>query len=160
MKTQNPLVVLKFWSQAKPKTARKKQQDSKNCMCLWIELFSLLKHIVRELVTSFWWTIQYEMGHLWFNTWKVYTYSKNCKLIQTIFAFYKDRSNLHKRAIWVKPYCPAIRIYQKHFKEPEKAFYGSLSRILEATILFQCYCFPIWIYRKCLQIQRKSNRFL
>ena len=80
-------------------------------------------------------------GTLWFNTWKacaliasmVYKFVRhveNFNLIQIIFAFYKDGSNLPKRTIWVKPYCPAIQIYQKHFKESEKSF---LRNLIEET---------------------------
>ena len=39
---------------------------------------------------------------------------------------YKDGSNLPKRTIWVKPYCPVIKIYKKHFKEKEKSFSWNL----------------------------------
>ena len=48
------------------------------------------------------------------------------------YSFYKDRSNLPKRTIWAKPYCPVIKIYKKHFKEKKKAFHGTLLRILES----------------------------
>ena len=44
-------------------------------------------------------------------------------------------------------------------RSQKKAFYGTLSRILERTILFRSYCIPILIYWKCLQIQSKSNHF-
>ena len=37
------------------------------------------------------------------------------------YFFYKDGSNLPKRTIWVKPYCPVIKIYKKRFKEKEKS---------------------------------------
>ena len=40
--------------------------------------------------------------------------------------FYKDGSDLPKRTIWVKPYCPVIKIYKKHFKEKEKSFSWNL----------------------------------
>ena len=55
---------------------------------------------------------------------------ENCNLIHTIFAFYKDGSNLPKRTIWVKLYCLAIQIYQKYFKESEKSF---LQNLIEDT---------------------------
>ena len=42
------------------------------------------------------------------------------------YFFYKDGSNLPKRTIWVKPYCPVIKIYKKHFKEKEKSFSRNL----------------------------------
>ena len=34
--------------------------------------------------------------------------------------FDKDELNLPKRTIWVKPYCPMIKIYKKYFKEKKK----------------------------------------
>ena len=33
----------------------------------------------------------------------------------------------YKRTIWVKPYCPVIKIYKKHFKEKEKSFSQNLT---------------------------------
>ena len=48
----------------------------------------------------------------------------------------QDGSNLPKRTIWVKPYCPTIQIYQKHFKESQKDFYGTLSGVTESV----CKC--------------------
>ena len=63
------------------------------------------------------------------------------------YFFDKDGSNLRKRTIWVKLYCPVIKIYKKHFKEKEKkAFHGNLLRILEITRWFKWYCILVWVY--------------
>ena len=92
-------------------------------------------------------------GTLWFNTWKVcaliagmvYEFARhveNYNLIQIIFAFYKDGSNLPERTIWVKPY----KFIKNISKSQKKTFDRTLSRELERTILFQSYCSLIRIY--------------
>ena len=64
--------------------------------------------------------------------WKVTTQFKQ-------YFFNKDGSNLRKWAIWVKPYCPVIRNYKKHFKDKKKTFQGTLLRILESKRWFKWY---------------------